>query len=157
MESMYHRKMIRITLFSILAAMLFALLYAAFEVYFKPCRFFSCTPVILGIAEYQLIVMLPVFILASCLITYSFTRHDSSFNSLQNLFFTAGILSFLAFMEDAFFFVVCGCPITPGLYTTKWGYIATPAFTLPLWYVFAVALSSICFYVSYRLGNRKVP
>jgi len=149
--------MVRITLFSILAVTLFALLYAVIEVYFKPCRFFSCAPVILGIAEYQLIVMLPVFILASCLITYSFTRHDSSFNSLQNLFFTAGVLSFLAFMEDILFFIVCSCPITPGLYTTKWGYIATPAFTLPLWYVFAVAVSAICFYVSYWLGNRKVP
>ncbi len=151
------KRMIRITLLSILAATLFGWFYAVFEVYFKPCRFFSCIPVLFGIAEYQLIVMLPIFILASYLITHVFTRKVVSFNSLQILLFTAGVLSFLAFMEDALFFVVCGCPITPGLYTTKWGYISAPGFTIPLWYVFAIALTAICFFISCRLSSRKIP
>jgi len=46
-----------------------------------------------------------------------------SFSSIQKLIFGLGILSLLAFIEDALFFVICRCPIRPGIYTTKWGYV----------------------------------
>jgi hypothetical protein len=60
-----NHKIVKAIFASISLAVLFSWLYAAFEVYGKPCRIFSCSQVLFGIAEYQLIVMLPIFVSVS--------------------------------------------------------------------------------------------
>jgi hypothetical protein len=43
----------------------FATAYAVFEAFGRPCRVFSCRRLLLGLGLYNILIMMPLFILVS--------------------------------------------------------------------------------------------
>jgi hypothetical protein len=116
----------------------FAAAYSVFEAFGRPCRVFSCRRLILGLRPYNILIMMPLFILISLVGVKAEGKRIGAPSSLL----TAGSLFlFMIVIEDILFFVVARSPITPGIFTTQWGYVDTRVTIIPVSHFIAVAFA----------------
>lgn len=84
--------------------------------------------------------MFPFFFIVSILFAILEVKGKVLINGRMFLLIL-GIFTTIILLEDILFFVFAGVPITPGIFTTQWGYITTPISAVPIWYFLAVVIS----------------
>lgn len=120
----------------------FAAAYAVFEVFGRPCRIFSCRRLILGLGPYNILIMIPLFIFISLV---SVKAEGKRIGAPSSLLMAGSIFVFMIVLEDILFFVVARSPITPGIFTTQWGYVDIRVTVIPIWYFVAAGCAVLLF------------
>lgn len=70
-------------------------------------------------------------------------------------FSALGTFLLMVLSEDSIYFLLEKRAISPGLYTTQWGYVSILGFALPYWYVFFGGGAVASFYLSTRWESLK--
>lgn len=131
----------------------FSTAYAAFERYGNPCSLLPwCGYQWNGLALYQYAFMLPLFTLVA-LVPVLYDIPMSGAADLQA--FGSFLLAVLA--EDTIYFLIEMRPISPGIYTTQWGYLIIAGFALPFWYFFFGAGVVLAFHYARNWPSAGLP
>jgi hypothetical protein len=121
-------------------SVVFAAAYAVFEVFGRPCKIFPCRRLILGLGLYNLLIMMPLFIAISLV---SVKAEGKRIGAPSSLLIAGSIFLFMIVLEDIVFFVVARSAITPGIFTTQWGYVDTRVTVIPIWYFLAAGCAML--------------
>ncbi|HZW56764.1 MAG TPA: hypothetical protein VFF30_10795 [Nitrososphaerales archaeon] len=131
--------------------------YSLFELIGKPCGILPwCSLNWLGLDLYQYGFMLPLFTF------FAIAPIWSQFKSSHPAkLYALGTFLIIVLMEDWLYFVLGRTEITPGIYTTQWGYLAIlPTLIIPVWYLFFIIGAICCFFFSLKLlgiENARIP
>lgn len=129
----------------------FALAYALFENYGRPCAIAPwCGYYWLGLAFYQYGFMLPLFTLIA-LVPFLKEVPWSKVADLRA--FGSFLLAVLG--EDSIYFLLQKSTISPGTYTTQWGYFEIQGFAVPYWYFLFATGIIVSFYLAERFERES--
>jgi hypothetical protein len=130
---------------------LFAAAYAVFEAFGSPCKVFSCRRLILGLGPYNILIMMPLFVLISLV---SVKAEGKRVEAPSSLLTAGSLFLFMIVIEDILFFVVARSPITPGIFTTQWGYVDMRVTIIPVWY-FVAAGCAVLLLILARVAEQR--
>lgn len=131
--------------------------YSMFELRGNPCEILPwCSLNWLGLDFYQYGFMMPLFTLFAIAPIWPQFRASHSAK-----LYALGTFLMLVLQEDLLYFVLGRREITPGMYTTQWGYLAIlPTVVIPIWYLLFIFGAIGCFFYAFRLmdvENGRIP
>lgn len=129
----------------------FAFAYALFENYGRPCSIVPwCGYDWLGLAFYQYGFMLPLF----TVVALGPFLKEVPWSKVADLrAFGSFLLAVLG--EDSVYFVLHRSTISPGTYTTQWGYFEFQGLAIPFWYFFFATGVIVSFYWAERFESQS--